>query len=99
MPPADDDADLPSVEALVAGTIALTTSWADPCPDARVDRATQRALLARKIVSNLFFLCHHPGTGPELRQVLANAHQHWMRLARRTELPAEIAAKGRPALH
>lgn len=80
---ADNDSDLPlpSLEALVAGTVALMTTWADPSPDARIDAAGQRSLLARKVVSNLFFLQNHPCASPALRQVMANAHQRWLTLA------------------
>lgn len=80
---ADDDSDLrmPSLEALVAGTVALMTTWADPCPEARVGTAEQRRLLARKVVSNLFFLQNHPCASPALRQVMVNAHQRWVVLA------------------
>lgn len=83
MQPHDDDTDLPvpSLEALVAGTMALMTSWADPFPSARIDAVGQRNLLARKVVSNLFFLQHHPCASPALRQVMANAHQRWAGLA------------------
>ncbi|MBP6903499.1 MAG: hypothetical protein KBC73_25665 [Burkholderiaceae bacterium] len=79
----DDDTkpSLPSLEALVAGTVALMTAWADPSPPARGDLATQRRLLARKIVSNLFFIQHHPCASAALRQVMANAHAHWVGLA------------------
>lgn len=82
MPHADDDIELalPSLEALVAGTVALMTAWASPCPNARVDTAAQRALLARKVISNLFFLQNHPGASPELRQAMANARARWVGL-------------------
>lgn len=79
-----DDAetlDLPSAEALMASTVALMTAWADPCPQARLPAAQLRRLLARKVVSNLFFLQHHPRVAPGLRQVLSQAHAHWDALA------------------
>jgi len=72
----------PSLEALVAGTVALMTAWANPFPDARIDPIAQRALLARKVVSNLFFLQRHPCASPELRQVMATAHGRWVDIAR-----------------
>lgn len=85
MPTADADDDtalpLPSLDALVAGTMALMTSWADPCPDARIDPAAQRSLLAHKVVSNLFFLQHHPHASEPLRRVMASVHQRWMGVA------------------
>lgn len=100
---ADDDADLPlpSLEALVAGTVALMTTWAAPCPDARIDAAGQRSLLARKVVSNLFFLQHHPCASPALRQVMANAHQRWVALAQPPDSsePSTLNSRSAAALH
>ena len=64
------------------GTVALMTAWADPCPHAPVGPAHLRRLMARKVVSNLFFLQHHPHARPELRQSLANAPAKWVNLAR-----------------
>ena len=65
--PADptEEVTLPCAQALVAGTVALMTVWADPCPDGASDVATQRLLVARKIVSNLYCLRQHP-------------HLHWV---------------------
>lgn len=80
---ADDDTDLPlpNLDALVAGTVALMTAWAAPCPEARFDPPAQRSLLARKVVSNLYFLQHHPQASEALRRVMANAHAHWVTVA------------------
>lgn len=81
----DADADAapapPSLEALVAGTVALMTTWADPPPAVGAAQANPRVLLARKIVSNLFFLQHHPCASPGLQQVMARAHQRWVAVA------------------
>jgi hypothetical protein len=79
----------PSLDALVAGTVALMTAWASPCPDARIGLEAQRSLLARKVVSNLFFLQHHPCASPALRQVMANAHGRWVDIARAPGQPLE----------
>jgi len=78
MPLTDDDLPLPCLEALVAGTFALMTCWATPAAEAAATPARQRLLLARKIVSNLFFLKSHPHASPALRQVMANAHARWV---------------------
>lgn len=104
MPVADENDDtlpLPSLEALVAGTVALMTTWASPCPGARIDPAAQRSLLARKVVSNLFFLQNHPCASPALRQVMANAHQRWVALAQApaTEGLGDRACSVPAALH
>lgn len=83
MPPLADDTDaaLPSLEGLLASTVALMTAWADATPGGCTDQATQRRLLARKIVSNLFFIQHHPCASAPFRQVMGNAHRHWAGLA------------------
>jgi hypothetical protein len=73
--------ELPSIDALIAGTVALMTTWADPCPHAKLPPNDLRRLVARKVVSNLFFLQHHPLLSPPLRQSLAHAHARWVGLA------------------
>lgn len=82
---ADDGIALPCDQALLAATLALMTAYANPCTGARVDAATQRRLMARRIVSNLFFLREHPALGPGMRQVMATVHGHWSALARMLE--------------
>ncbi len=74
----DDDLNTPCLEALVAGTFALMTCWAAPAQDGTLPTVRQRTLMARKIVSNLFFLKHHPHASPGLRQVMARAHERWV---------------------
>lgn len=103
MDPTDNDTNLPvpSLEALVAGTVALMTTWAAPCADARCDHLAQRSLLARKIISNLFFIQNHPCASPAFRQVMANAHQRWIGLVHATpETSTPASDSGRhTALH
>jgi hypothetical protein len=70
--------DLPCAGGLIAGTLALMTSWAAPADPAC---AAQRPLLARKIVSNLFFLRHHPDLGEPMRLVIGKVHERWLPLA------------------
>lgn len=82
---------LPCAEALVAGTVALMTTWADPSPHGLLDTAAQRALLARKIVSNLFFLEHHPALSDGLRSVMHKAHQRWAAMAHPQASQQEIS--------
>jgi hypothetical protein len=70
--PDDDRGCLPSVEALTAGTLALMTGYAQApvdCPN--------RSLMARKLVSNLFFLSGHPQVSPPMRAMAANLHTRW----------------------
>ena len=76
--PAPDDAAgdeeylLPSVEALMAGTFALMTGYAQAgaeCPN--------RGLIVKKLVSNLFFLANHPQVAPPMRRMLGNLRTRW----------------------
>lgn len=68
----DEEHTLPSVEALMAGTLALLTGYAQSAPD-----CTHRPLMARKLVSNLFFLSEHPQLSPAMRSTLANLRTRW----------------------
>jgi len=101
--PDDDDAtELPSLACLIAGTTALMTTWAEPAPGDALDQACRRSLLARKLVSNLFFLMHHPQLDPRLRQVMAQAHRRWQALAQgagaATDQPAPATAQVPPGV-
>ena len=67
----DESYELPCVEAMLAGTLALMTGHAQTtCRE-------QQSLMARKIRSNLFFLAEHPGISPAFRTVVARLHRHW----------------------
>jgi hypothetical protein len=73
-----DELNPPCLESLVAGTLALMTCWATPQAEAGAPSRRQRTMMARKIVSNLFFLKGHPHASPGLRQVMARAHERWV---------------------
>jgi hypothetical protein len=77
----DDTPALPCAGGLLAGTLALMTCWAQPEPDAALDAAQQRVLMARKIVSNLFLLREHPDLPPGLRLVATRLHARWGAIA------------------
>jgi hypothetical protein len=96
---ANDDTRMPCAEALVAGTVALMTTWADPCPQARLDAVQQRALMARQVVSNLALLSRHPALSPELRQVMAMARDRWAGLSEPTEWRRAGPAERHGTLH
>lgn len=87
--PFDDNPDLPlempCAFGLLVGTLALMTAHASPEPETHVDVTTQRRLMARKIVSNLFFLQHDPDAPPPLRQVAANMHVRWLSMSESSE--------------
>jgi len=62
---------MPCAEAMLAGTLALMTGYAQQ-QDAGV-----RSLMARKVVSNLFFLSGHPHLSDAFRTMLVNLRARW----------------------
>ena len=74
-------ASLPCAGGLLASTRALMTCWAVPEPDAQIDAAQQRALMASKIASNLFLLRQHPDLPGGLRLVVTRLHARWCDIA------------------
>jgi hypothetical protein len=91
---------LPKVDALLAGTVALMTAFADPFPQTRLDMADLRQVLARKVVSNLFCLPHHSHVCPELRLSLARAHARWVAPAQPANANSDAhVATGDRSLH
>lgn len=96
----DDTPPRPCAGGLLAGTLALMTCWAAPEPGAKVDALEQRSLIARKVVSNLFFLRDHPDVGPGLQQVVGRLHQRWILIAQDAAItapPLDLAAEAAPA--
>jgi hypothetical protein len=77
----DPSPTLPCAGGLIAGTLALMTCWAAPERSATATDEEQRALMARKIASNLFFLREHPELAPGLRQVIGKVHERWLLIA------------------
>jgi hypothetical protein len=66
---------LPGAEALLAGTLALMTCYAQsPC-------ATHRDRAMLKIVSNFGALVQHPALSPEFRAALRNVRKQWQERA------------------
>lgn len=68
----DEEYTLPSVEALLAGTLALMTGYAQSTCD-----CAHRPLMARKLVSNLLCLSAHPQLSPAMQTMLANLRTRW----------------------
>lgn len=71
-PCCDEEYTLPSVEALMAGTLALLTGYAQSAPD-----CAHRPLMAKKLVSNLFFLSGHPQLSAPMQTMLSNLRTRW----------------------
>jgi hypothetical protein len=69
---ADEEYTLPSVEALLAGTLALMTGYAQSageCP--------HRPRMAGKLVANLCQLSRHPQLSTPMQAMLANLRTRW----------------------
>lgn len=69
---ADEEYTLPSVEALLAGTLALMTGYAQSARECE-----HRPLMARKLVNNLQQLAGHPQLSSAMQTMLANLRTRW----------------------
>lgn len=89
--PSHDDQEypLPSVEAILAGTLALMTGHAQSAC------AGQRRLMSTKIVSNMALLAEHPHLSANFRCALEQLRGHWQRL----EQPGCDASGKKPMWH
>lgn len=71
----DSEYDMPSAEALLAGTLALMTGYAQSaCP-------RQRCLMSAKIVSNLSEMAQHPSFSTQFQAVTDRIRPLWSVLA------------------
>lgn len=68
----EDEYDMPCVQALIAGTLALMTGHAQTAC------AQHRALMAAKTASNLFILSQHPVVSPGFKTVAWRLHGQWV---------------------
>ena len=69
---ADEEYSMPCAEALLAGTLALMTAYAQGCCD------SHRDAMVRKIVANLQFLSEQPSLTPHFRTLVQSLQQRWM---------------------
>ncbi len=69
--PGAEEYEMPCAEAMLAGTLALMTAFAQS------NHPQHGRLMAKKIVSNLFFLAQHPRLSGEFRQVLLRMKGAW----------------------
>jgi len=86
-----DSAQRPCPFGLLAATFALMTRYASPMPEARLCENRMRSLLARKIVSNLFFLQHHPALPVGFSEVVTKVRAQWASLADADTLSAPVS--------
>lgn len=68
---ADGEYEMPSVEALLAGTLALMTGHAQSAC------SHQRSLMAQKIGANLCCLSRHPALSSNFKTVVERMRAHW----------------------
>jgi hypothetical protein len=68
---ASEEYELPAVEAVLAGTLALMTG----CAQARC--AVQRRLMMGRIVSNMAILSDHPQLSTQFRCAVGKLRCHW----------------------
>lgn len=83
-PPAhhDIDVELPCIDGMVAGTLALMTGYAEH--QRGQHDPSYRELMAKKIVSNLFFLATHPRVSVPMAVVMRDLQRHWHTLSAHT---------------
>lgn len=67
---------LRSAEALLAGTLALMTGYAQHKEDCEI-----RPLMAGKLVRNLTALAAHPAISEPMQAMLTRLLEHWVRAA------------------
>lgn len=93
--PADTEYEMPSAEALLAGTLALMTGHAQSTC------AHQQGLMAAKIGANLWVLASHPVLSPNFQAVAERMRAHWTVLAQPSAdalAPRARASAERPLL-
>lgn len=83
-----DEFELPCRDALLGATLALMSAYSRPEPDSALPEAARRRLIARKVLSNLFFLRAHPTLPPGLRDVAHALHGHWEQIVAAADDPA-----------
>lgn len=72
----DEEYSLPPLEALLAGTLALMTGYAQ-----HQEGCDVRPLMAHKLVRNLSALAHHPAVSEPMQAMLTRLVEHWQRAA------------------
>ena len=89
----DEEYSMPCMEALLAGTLALMTGYAQACCD------THREAMARKIVTNLEALVQAQALSPHFRTMLWNLQARWQQQGVQEHASAALtAAEQRRAL-
>ncbi len=83
----DINVELPCIDGMLMGTLALMTGYAEHQCEQGNPRC--RDLMAKKIVSNLFFLATHPRLSVPMAAVMRNLQGHWHTLSALTSLESD----------
>lgn len=70
--PASEEYQMPGLEAMLAGTLALMTGYAEAA------NPQQRSLMSQKIFCNLGLLSQHPLVSPGFQAMAWNLRMHWL---------------------
>jgi hypothetical protein len=89
-----EEHELPSVEAVLAGTLALMTGYSQAL-QAELDPA-RRLDMGRKVGANLALLTDHPLLSPGFRQVAQGLRRRWQAMGDCTAQAARDCACGAP---
>ncbi len=95
----DIDVELPCIDGMLAGTLALMTGYAEH--QCEQGNPSCRHLMAKKIVSNLYFLASHPQMPSTMALVMRNLQSHWHTLSALGALEngaSAVAESSAPAL-
>ncbi len=82
-----DEYELPAVEAVLAGTLALMTGIA------QTGRLAQRGPMIDKVIGNLVLLAGHPQLSMEFRCAVGGLRRHWERLSQHGPDPSAHALR------
>ncbi len=69
--PDDEEYEMPCAQAVLAGTLALMTAYAQSSRD------SHRVLMAKKVATNIRLLAHHPQLSQRFRTMLSNLQSRW----------------------
>ncbi len=72
----NEEYELPSVEAVLAGTLALMTGYSQALQAAQ--HPQQRVLMGSKIERNIGLLAEHPQLSATFKRVLQGLQQRWV---------------------
>ena len=87
--PITEEHELPFIEAVLAGTMALMTGYGQ-ASQAELDPSL-RLRMGLKVIDNLELLVDHPQLSHGFREVLSGLQTRWQAMSRCTEESAQVA--------